>query len=412
MSKIFVQIAAYRDPELVPTIKSLFENAANPDDLRVYILRQYSPEEHVEEIRNIPNVIIEDVPYIQSQGVCWARSQIQQHYSDEEYTMCLDSHHRFVKDWDTTCIEMIKELQNKGVKKPLLTSYLPSFNPNLDPQERVKVPWKMNFDKFIPEGAIFFLPATMENSETLESPMPARFFSAHFVFTLGIWNKEVPYDPNYYFHGEEINLAVRSFTHGYDLFHPHKVIAWHEYTRKGRTKQWDDDKSWHQKNNLSHLRNRKLFGMDNEPQDINFSQYGFGTIRTVTDYEKYAGVSFKKRAVQKYTYDNKVPPNPQCNSEKEFEDSFLRMFKYCINLDRKKVPEQDYSFWVIAFHSITGDTIYRQDATEAEILQYTSSGNEQYKIWREFQIESTPDYWVVWPFSKSKGWCDRIDHKL
>ena len=48
----------------------------------------------------------------------------------------------------------------------------------------------------------------------------------------GQWCIEVPYDPDYYFHGEEISLAVRSYTWGYDLFHPHKIIAWHEYTRK------------------------------------------------------------------------------------------------------------------------------------------------------------------------------------
>jgi hypothetical protein len=25
-------------------------------------------------------------------------------------------------------------------------------------------------------------------------------------------------------------------------------VVWHEYTRKGRTKQWDDDKEWGKKN--------------------------------------------------------------------------------------------------------------------------------------------------------------------
>ena len=75
--------------------------------------------------------------------------------------------------------------------------------------------------------------------------MPARFYSAHFCFAPGSFCLEVPHDPNYYFHGEEISVAVRAYTWGYDLFHPHKIICWHEYTRKNRTKQWDDDKEWY-----------------------------------------------------------------------------------------------------------------------------------------------------------------------
>ena len=34
------------------------------------------------------------------------------------------------------------------------------------------------------------------------------------------------------------------------------------------------------------------------------------------------------------------------------------------------------------------------------------------KIWREFQTTNKPPHWVVWPHSKSKGWCDRITGKL
>jgi hypothetical protein len=64
----------------------------------------------------------------------------------------------------------------------------------------------------------------------------------------------------------------------YDLFSPHKVIAWHEYTRKYRRKHWDDFNNWNEKNNMSHLRLRKLFGIDGITNDINFENYGFGSV--------------------------------------------------------------------------------------------------------------------------------------
>ena len=147
----------------------------------------------------------------------------QQYYKDEDYTLQLDSHHRFVQDWDDILIKMIKQLKKKGHKKPLLTGYIPSFDPDNDPAARIHVPWKMNFDRFIPEGAVFFLPASIDDWQQRDEPIPARFYSAHFCFTIGKFCKEVPHDPNYYFHGEEISIAVRAFTHGYDLFHPHPV---------------------------------------------------------------------------------------------------------------------------------------------------------------------------------------------
>ena len=273
-SKIFIQIASYRDPQLLPTVKDCIENADKPENLVFAICWQRDEKESLGEYEKDPRFKIIDVPFAESKGACWARNRIQQLYSNEEYTLQLDSHHRFIKGWDTTLIGMIKQLQKKGHKKPLLTSYIPSFDPDDDPKARVQEPWKMDFDRFIPEGAVFFLPSTIDEWRDLDSPLPARFYSAHFCFTLGRFAVEVQHDPEYYFHGEEISIAVRAYTHGYDLFHPHRVVAWHEYTRKGRTKHWDDNKHWVDYNNKCHKRNRVLFGMDGEdPKSIDFGIY-------------------------------------------------------------------------------------------------------------------------------------------
>ena len=293
---IFVQIASYRDPQLLPTLKDMLDKSDHPENLRIGICWQHSDQDvwdNLDEFKDDPRFRIIDINYTESKGVCWARNSIQQLYQDEKYTLQLDSHHRFVKGWDTELINMVLYLQSKGHPKPLLTAYIPSFDPDNDPGARVKEPWKMNFDRFIPEGAVFFLPASFDTWENKDEPLPARFYSAHFAFTLGEFSKDVQHDTEYYFHGEEISVAARAYTHGYDLFHPHKVLIWHEYTRKGRTKQWDDDKKWGNRNKASHLKNRKLFEMDGEKRDIDFGKYGFGTVRTLRDYEKYSGLSFK-----------------------------------------------------------------------------------------------------------------------
>ena len=409
---IFVQIASYRDPQLLPTLRDMIDKAHEPEKLRIGIAWQHSPDDEwdtLEEYKDDKRFKILDINYLESKGVCWARNAVQSLYDGESYTLQLDSHHRFVKDWDKILIEMIKGLQKKGYKKPLITSYIPSFDPENDPAARIQEPWKMNFDRFIPEGAVFFLPANFDSWDDKTQPLPARFYSAHFAFSVGQFATEIRHDPNYYFHGEEISIAVRAYTHGYDLFHPNKVVCWHEYTRKGRTKQWDDDKLWVQRNNSSHLRNRKLFEMDGEKRDIDFEIYGFGDKRSLRDYEKYSGICFSKRAITQHVLDHKAPPDPnQLLPDDQFDSSLLSVFKHCIDIGFSQVPENDYDFWAVAFKDKEGKDIYRKDADTNEINNMKSDADGYCKVWREFQTSEKPYSWIVWPHSVSKGWADPI----
>ena len=414
--KIFIQIASYRDPELIPTLNSCIENSKYPENLVFSIASQFHPDDKFDDLSEFDNddrFKVINIPHEESKGVCWARNLTQQQYDGEEYTLQIDSHMRFEKDWDETLIGMVKQLQEIGIPKPLLTSYVPSYNPSNDPDGRVRVPWRMAFDKFIPEGAVFFLPETIPDWEEIEMPVPSRFYSAHFCFTLGEFSNEVQHNPEYYFHGEEISIGVRAFTHGYDLFHPHRVVVWHEYTRNGRTKQWDDDKEWYKKNESSHLTNRKLFAMDGLEQDGHEGPYGFGNVRSLRDYEIYSGLLFEKRSVQDYTLQKNYPPNPyEYENEEDWKESFVKDFDYCIKVDRTKLQENDYEFWVVAFHREGGETIYRKDADENEIKRVISEEPQIYEICRTFKTAEKPNYYVLWPYSKSKGWCDKIEVKI
>ena len=414
--KIFVQIASYRDPQLIPTIKNMLENAKRPKNLRIGVARQFHPDDKFDDLSEFENdsrFRILNIPHEEAEGVCWARNLVQQLYKDEEYTLQIDSHMRFAPNWDDEMIKMVKQLQKKGYKKPLLTGYVSSFDPDNDPQGRVQEPWQMAFDRFIPEGAVFFLPETIPGWRDMKEPVPARFYSAHYAFTLGQFTKEVQHNPEYYFHGEEISISARAYTCGYDLFHSHKVLIWHEYTRKGRKKQWDDDKKWVDRNNKSHLLNRKLFGMDGLEQEGHDGPFGFGTERSLRDYEKYSGLLFEKRAVQQYTLDKNYPPNPyNYETEEEWKKNFASVFKHCIDINYGSVPEKDYEFWVVAFHGPNDETLFRKDADKNEIQRVMNDPDGYGKVWREFQTETKPTYWVVWPFSTSKGWCERITGNL
>jgi len=414
--KIFVQIASYRDPELVKTIEDMLDKAKNPKNLVFAIARQYSDEDgfdNLDKWKSDKRFKILNIPYTESNGACWARNKLQQLYNNEEYTLQIDSHMRFNENWDTTLIKLIKQLQKYGYKKPLLTSYACSYEPTNDPAGRVQEPWRMVFDRFAPEGNVFFLPETIPNWENLKKPIRARFYSAHYCFTLGQFAKEVQHNPEYYFHGEEISVAVRAFTHGYDLFHPHFPIIYHEYTRKGKTKQWDDDKKWGEKNDKAHYLNKRLFGVDGMEQEGHNDLYGFGKVRTLRDYEKYAGILFSQRAVQKSTIDKLDPPViEKYETEEDWLNSFSIIFRHCIDVSYDSVPEKDYEYWVVAFHDENDETLYRRDADKIEINSMMADPDKYCKIWRDFPTTKQPKYWVVWPYSASKGWCDRITGEL
>lgn len=408
VNTIYVQIASYRDPELKHTLRDLLEKATNPENLRIGIAWQHSPYEEFDDITeytNDPRFKIIDIDYRDAKGPCYARHLLNTKYDGEKYTLQLDSHHRFAEGWDVSLIEMLEGLRTKTVKKPLLSSYLPSYEPTNDPAGRVMSPWIMEFDRFAPEGPVHFLPHTIDDYLERTAPVPTRFVSAHFIFADGKFCKEVVYDPTYYFHGEEINLAVRSYMAGYDLFAPHRTYVWHEYTRNGKKKHWDDHTIWNELDKTSHAHNRELLGIDNP----NSKKLLKGNVRTLYDYEKYAGLEFSSRKVHTKTIEKMLPP---VSLDDISHKSGLKQYhKMCIDIYKPTFTENDYTFWAVAFEDASGKEIYRRDADPQEIQMLLSIPIEHDQfvhVWRNFYSNTIPVKWIVWPHSAAKGWQDRL----
>lgn len=286
MSNIFIQIASYRDVQLLPTIRDCIAMARHPENLTFGICWQHDDTESLEEFINDPRFKIVDVPYTESLGCCWARSKTQELYNGETYTMQIDSHMRFVDGWDVMCVDMIKDLQSNGHKKPMLTGYPPSFFPDKEPEGRMKYPIKVEFGNFYEQGAVNLKPHKLEGWENMTSPATAKYFSAGFCFTLGQFCTEVPYDPNLFFRGEEITMTIRAYTNGYDFFHPHRIITWHEYTRATSPKNHNTELM-----KQAHHRTNVFLGM--EQDNIDFGIYVNGNVRSLQNYEKFSGISFK-----------------------------------------------------------------------------------------------------------------------
>lgn len=303
---VFVSIASYRDPELVRTVEDCLNKARHPGNLRFCICWQHGSDEQLPAWFQDDMFSVLDVDWHKSAGVCWARATIMDMWQGEDWYLQLDSHHRFVKDWDVCLLE---QAAATGSARPILSTYATPYVPTTEEGPPAQVT-RMEFDRFIESGAILTKPGVIPEEPT-RRPTRSRFLSAHFLFAPGSFVEEVPYDPGLYFTGEETVLTVRAFTHGYDLFHPGLPILSHEYSRVYRVKHWDDHEAecqapipWYQRDATSHDRVRRFLSAPSK------GFYGLGTARTFAEYERYAGISFTDRRVQQYTLLHLEPPNP------------------------------------------------------------------------------------------------------
>jgi Glycosyltransferase (GlcNAc) len=302
--RIFVSIAAYRDPELVPTVADCLEKARHPERLRFRVCWQHGEDERLPAWFSGEQFSIIDLNWRESRGVCWARALLMDLWDGESWYLQLDSHHRFVRDWD---VGLLEQISATGSRKPVLTTYATPYAPGVVPALPAKAT-AIAFWRFTEEGD--FLARATDATDSGD-PVRARFVSAHFLFAPGTFVEEVPYDPQLYFTGEEATLGLRAFTHGYDLFHPGIPIVAHEYTRDYRIKHWDDHVdergagvAWHDRDAISRARVRRFLA---EPF---VGYYGLGRERSFADYESYAGLSFSDRRIQRYTQLGLEPPNP------------------------------------------------------------------------------------------------------
>ena len=405
---IFVQIAAYRDPELEPTIKDMIGQAVNPENLRFGICWQ---KEHgdsdLDNYQHDARFRIKEVHWKESKGLGWARSATQSLYAGEEYTLQIDSHHRFIFGWDEELIAMYQHLVQKGSEKPILTTYANVYEPGNADYIKSKVPYKMVGTGFSSYGTIYFVPQQIPNHQELTEPERARFVSGHFFFTTGKHCQEYKYDPEIYFAGDEISLSIRSFTLGYDLFAPHKVIMFHHYTRENRPKHWDDhnetnkekkivESTWSERDAYSKMRLRHL--LKEEDNNIDLGSYGLGTSRTHRDYEIYAGINFKYRKLQKYTLEGKIPPNPASDDAWIFSPVYA--YQILVKWSELDLCD-DYKFLYIGIEDKNGNCLRRFDFEFSSYPHYFSQANE---LLVNISSDLIPAKWIIWPYSHSKGW--------
>lgn len=312
--KIFIQIASYRDNDLVNTILSLLNNALYPNNLSFGICDQYSKNSIIDyssfNFQNIRTILID---YKQSRGACWARNITQSLYNGQDFTLQLDSHSRCENQWDSKLIDLYSSLDNP---KAVISTYPSMFTPEQSYNQYDKTIYKCHVYK-MKDGLISARPARILNEI---KPVAASAIAAGFVFGPGSIIKDIPYDPEFYFTGEEAALAVRLFTHGYDLYHPNINLFYHYYTRKEQHKHWTDHSDWIKYNKKASSRLNALLGRD---AGIKLGRYGLGDVRSLEEWRIYSGIDYVNKKIHKDLIENKGHPPYQDNKELWVDESHI-----------------------------------------------------------------------------------------
>jgi Glycosyltransferase (GlcNAc) len=297
---IFVSVASYRDPFLRTTLIDAWNNAKYRDQIVFGVVDQCFETDTL-DLGSLP--FREQVRYIRvdpvyARGVCWARSLVQTLYHGEDYYFQIDAHTLFDSDWDQTLIEQYQHLRQHH-EKPVITAYPHSFSTSgndLDQHHKTKFPGVL---VLIPNSEDAFRSSYYVGGKTHiydsdSAPKHGFLVAGGFLFTDGSVVEQVPYDPYLYVSGEENSLALRLWTHGYNIFHVADIPIYHYYGTVNRVTPWSDEMT------ESVARPVRWFVHDQRSKQrladivlgINKGIYGLGRQRSLTSYMKVSGIDY------------------------------------------------------------------------------------------------------------------------
>lgn len=302
---IFVSIASYRDPECPETLYDCFEKSGCPRRIVVGLCQQNSASDQDSvrmyralcHKRGTPDyssrIRVFRMDASEAKGPMYARAMIDLRLvGHEKYYMVIDSHTAFEPDWDCTLIRYIESTRQIS-KKPVLTMYPDDYHSNRGPRTKTPASYlrvkRLNPTTQLPE--IESAPLHRIQHQCI----PSLFWAACFSFADNTMPREVPFDSSlpYVFQGEEITMAMRLYTHGYDMYVPPYMVVRHKWART-RPTFWEQFDA----NTPTHAQRRQIEAQsytDLVRRVRDRSICDQGCTRTLEQYEQFCGVHFLEK---------------------------------------------------------------------------------------------------------------------
>lgn len=315
LNKIFISLACYRDPEIIPTIRNAYYKAQNKHLIVFGVYAQMAPTDEKIDLSFIEDqdqvrLLVKD--NTKARGPSYARYIIYNKlYKDELYYLQIDSHTRFAENWDSELIAMHSKLSANSVISTYPKGYQLQHDNNLPTSE------KMNILKFkkVRDGIPIFNTMTIPQED---KPKRNYFWAAGYSFCYGAIFKIIPFDPHLknLFWGEEFIMSLRFFTNNVKIYSPNRHIIYTLWTRNYRHTFWELKEKMNGKFEtygfLSFLRlcsianllpnNNSLFQKLEPKFRDEIEKYGAGNKKTTDDFYNRIGI---KECIGKEDY-NKI----------------------------------------------------------------------------------------------------------
>lgn len=313
---IFISIASYKDTELVPTIKSLINSAEKPHDIYFGVVSQDEPKKHP-DLSFVKNLLYLKMDFRKARGAGYARKIAMEMYEGQDFYLQLDSHMRVVDQWDTR-IKNIYHIAKKlaQTEKVILSQYPAAYEIHTNGKEHFienhEELWSIPTWSKVHNRDNGSWSSIRQPINDLSQPHPSHTVLAGYLFAPGNFVKEIPYDERISFMGEELCIAIRSYTRGWKIYAPNEMLFWHFYKRKRSPKIWNQmedikrTETWLDiEMNSKRVQKNILLGQEE-------GIFGIGDYNKYLEYQEMIGINFKD------FYENEI--NNKVNSSLKIEE--------------------------------------------------------------------------------------------
>lgn len=336
---IFISIVSYCDSLLGFTMREAYDKAAWPDDLHFAVIDQSPPDAPSLVPTHIPP---RQISYIRidakvARGCSWARGVAMSCYRDQDWYLQIDSHTMFEQDWDATLVKKAQACMHFS-QNCVLSSYPIGFTwaygvatPDSSAQRLLAT--------VVKPGTAFDDPSSPVLSFTSRDlsglgAVVGFHLSGGFIFTSGDFVYKFPWDPFLYFNEEEQSMAMRLYTHGWDIYHVLGVPLFHLYVPPtgaiARPLAWDPQTAgpdaepplWVTLSKRARKRMATLFWGDSSELGV----HGLGDERSLKDFAEFCGIDYRKRTLDPKAYHGEwdrpaPPPMPPAPRPREISGS-------------------------------------------------------------------------------------------
>lgn len=239
--KICVSIASYRDPDLVNTISSALHNAKYKNDIEFCVVSQDFHDSHP-DLSFAPNINYHKYHWSESRGVCWARN-IAIDNCDSDYILQIDSHSRFPDHWDEKILKCYEKVTSFWGERIYVTQYPYPFlfkeGREVFSQISEKLKTEPTWDKdnnIINIGKKWYPVKNTEYGDEVFHIAGGCTFASSRNF------KDVLPDPEIYFNGEEMSIAMRAYSRGIRMVTPSLNFIYSNFDRNNYNRgfHWSD----------------------------------------------------------------------------------------------------------------------------------------------------------------------------